>query len=130
MTSMTGGPEPLKTDALGRVRRPAAKRAEILDAFGRSGVSGVEFAARVGVKYPTLASWVQQRRRHGGAAAGTPPAKPAPQVRFLEAAVPPAPAAQDTPPVELVLPGGARLRLSGPAQVPLVAALLRGLAPC
>lgn len=59
---MTGVPEPLKTDAVGRVRTPAAKRAEILEAFERSGVSGVEFAALVGVKYPTFAAWVQARR--------------------------------------------------------------------
>jgi DNA-binding transcriptional regulator YiaG len=70
MTSMTDGPEPLKTDAVGRVRTPAAKRAEILAAFERSGVSGVEFAALIGVKYPTFASWLQARRRPRGEAAG------------------------------------------------------------
>jgi hypothetical protein len=54
-TPTTGGPEPLKADALGRVRTPAAKRAEILAAFERSGVSGVEFAVLVWVKHPTFA---------------------------------------------------------------------------
>jgi transposase-like protein len=122
---MKGGSEPMKGDTLGRVRTPSAKREEILDAFERSGVSGVEFAALVGVKYPTLASWIQQRRRRGGTTAGTSSAKPVPEVRFLEAAVPAGPA-----PLELELPGGVRLRVTEPAQVPLVVALLRGLGPC
>jgi transposase-like protein len=122
---MTDGPEPLKTDAVGRVRTPAAKRAEILAAFERSGVSGVEFAALIGVKYPTFASWLQARRRPRGEA-GTGPRPP---VRFVEAAVPPPPAEAQAP-VELELPGGVRLRLTEPAQVPLVVALLRGLRSC
>jgi hypothetical protein len=117
-----GGPEPLKADALGRVRTPAAKRAEFLAAFERSGVSGAEFAALVGVKYSTFASWRQERRRPRGA-----PCVDGPKVRFLEAAVP---AAKASPPMELELPGGARLRISAPAQVPLAVALLRGLGPC
>jgi hypothetical protein len=48
-------------------------------------------------------------------------------VRFVEAAVPPPEALA---PVELELPGHVKLRLTGPAQVPLVVALLRGLASC
>ena len=124
-TATTGGAEPLKADALGRVRTPAAKRAEILEAFERSGVSGAEFAALVGVKYSTFASWMQARRRPRGT-----PRAVRPPMRFLEAAVAPAPAAKDPPPVELELPGGVRLRVSSPAQVPLVVALLRGLGPC
>ena len=47
---MTGGVEPLKSDQLGRVRTPVAKREEILDAFERSGVSGAEFARLTGIK--------------------------------------------------------------------------------
>lgn len=113
----------MKADALGRVRTPAAKRGEILAAFERSGVSGAEFAALVGVKYSTFASWRQARPR------GTPRA-PRPKLRFLEAAVPLAPAVKGPPPLELELPGGLRLRLTEPAQVPLVVALLRGLGPC
>lgn len=122
-TPATEGLEPLKTDTLGRVRTPAAKRAEILAAFERSGMSGAEFAALIGVKYPTFASWRQARPW------GTPSVA-RPQVRFLEAALPPAPAAEGPPPVELELPGGVRLRLTSPTQAPLVVALLRGLASC
>lgn len=55
-------------DTLGRVRTPREKREQILDEYERSGMSGAAFAALVGVKYPTLASWIQQRRRNGAAA--------------------------------------------------------------
>jgi hypothetical protein len=48
-------------------------------------------------------------------------------VRFVEAAVTPPEASA---PVELELPGGVRLRLTEPSQVPLVVSLLRGLASC
>jgi hypothetical protein len=53
----------LKTDGLGRVRTPLAQREALLDAFGRSGLSGMKFAALHGVKYPSFANWVQQRKR-------------------------------------------------------------------
>lgn len=53
----------LVQDALGRVRMPREKREQILNEYERSGMSGVAFAAMVGVKYPTLATWVQQRKR-------------------------------------------------------------------
>ncbi len=65
MTSMKGGSGPLKTDVPGRVRTPLARREEILDAFEKSGLSGVAFAALTGVKYPTLANWIQRRRDRG-----------------------------------------------------------------
>ena len=53
----------LKRDALGRVRSDAARRDAVLDEFERSGLSGVKFAAVAGIKYATLASWFQRRRR-------------------------------------------------------------------
>ena len=105
----------LRADVRGRVRRSGAQRAEILAAFDQSGVSAAEFARLVGVKYPTLAGWLHRRGQPGKAPAG----------RFVEAAVTPA-----SVPVELELPGGVRLRLTEPGQVPLVVALLRGLGPC
>lgn len=112
----------VRADARGRVRMPAVKRAEILAAFDRSGVSAAEFARLVGVKYPTLAGWLHRRRRRPGEAGRDP----RPEVRFVEAAVPPpAPA-----PLELELPGQVKLRLTEPGQVALVVALLRGLASC
>ena len=59
----------LVQDTLGRVRTPREKREQIFDEYERSGMSVAAFAAFVGVKYPTLAWWVQQRRK-GRARAG------------------------------------------------------------
>lgn len=53
----------LKCDARGRVRTPREHQERMLDEFEKSGMSGVAFAAYVGVKYPTFASWVSRRRR-------------------------------------------------------------------
>jgi transposase-like protein len=63
--------ELLRVDVEGRVRTPAARREEILDEFERSGTSAAAFARAVGVKYPTLANWIQKRRQARGAVAET-----------------------------------------------------------
>ena len=65
MISMIAEPEPviLKIDGRGRVRTPVDQREGLLDAFERSGLSGMKFAALHGVKYPSFANWVQQRKR-------------------------------------------------------------------
>jgi transposase-like protein len=68
MTYTTTTGDILVQDALGRVRTPLEKREQILDEYERSGMSGAAFAALVGVKYPTLASWIQQRRKNGPSA--------------------------------------------------------------
>jgi hypothetical protein len=114
----------LKRDVLGRVRTPRAKREEILDEFEGSGVSGAEFAELAGIKYPTLASWVQRRRRRRGLAAR----KPKTRTCFLEAVVENAVACPV--PLGVELPGGVRLRITGPEQVPLTVQLIRSLASC
>ena len=68
MTNTTFADEVLKSDTLGRVHTPKARREALLEEFERSGVSGKKFAAMVGVNYQTFASWVQKRsearRRH------------------------------------------------------------------
>jgi transposase-like protein len=63
MTDTKTTAEILVQDTLGRVRTPREKRERILDEYERSGMSGAAFAALVGVKYPTLTSWIQQRRK-------------------------------------------------------------------
>jgi hypothetical protein len=35
-----------------------------LEEYDRSGMSGIKFAQYVGIKYSTLAYWLQSRRRH------------------------------------------------------------------
>jgi len=57
----------LKTDALGRVRTPAARREQSLAEFDPSGLSGAKFAEFVGVKYQMFVTWVQMRRWHAQA---------------------------------------------------------------
>ncbi len=74
----------LKVDVAGRVWTPRARREEVLDEFERSGMAAVKFAAFVGVKYPTFASWVQQRRRARAAGGVGPAVAP---VRWMEALV-------------------------------------------
>ena len=44
------GTNNFKTDGLGRVRTPLAQRELMLDAFERSGLSGMKFAAQHRVK--------------------------------------------------------------------------------
>jgi len=74
MTSMNAESVILKTDRQGRVRTPLAQREALLDAFECSGLAGIKFAALHGVKYPSFANWVQQRkRRRSMTAASTGP---------------------------------------------------------
>ena len=116
----------LKTDTLGRVKTPAARREQLLDEFERSGLSGAKFAALTGLKYQTLASWVQRRRKQGPPSARV--AAPAPQqLRWLEAVVDSA-AGADQAGLCVQLPGGARLEVNTPGQAVLAAELLRALA--
>ena len=58
MTHTTLPDEVLKSDALGRVRTPRARREALLLEFEKSGVSAKKFAALVGVNYQTFASGI------------------------------------------------------------------------
>jgi hypothetical protein len=53
----------LSQDARGRVLVSRERREALLEEYDRSGMSGVKFAQYVGIKYSTLASWLQKRRR-------------------------------------------------------------------
>jgi hypothetical protein len=118
----------LRTDARGRVHTPKARQERLLEEFARSGLSGPKFAKLAGIKYQTFAAWVLRRRQRAVAA---PPAKPPEPVRWLEAVVEPAATTPNQNGVALLLPGGARLELSEPKQLPLLVALLRALErPC
>ena len=124
----------LKTDVLGRVKTPAARREQLLDEFERSGLNGQKFAELVGIKYQTFATWAQKRRRQRGAyGAVKAPTRTTDKVRWLEAVVE---QAQNTVGREhavlvLRLPGGAQTELADSKQAPLAAALLRALeSPC
>ena len=54
----------LSQDARGRVLVSRERRESLLEEYDRSGMSGVKFAQYVGIKYSTLAYWIQSRRRH------------------------------------------------------------------
>ena len=118
----------LKIDTQGRVQTPPARRESLLDEFAKSGLSAKQFAELSGIKYPTLANWLQKRRRQG-----QPSVPPADTVKWLEAMVEQAqnPLAQSAASVVLRLPGGAQLELCEVKQLPLAAALVRALGqPC
>lgn len=123
----------LKTDRLGRVRTPVAQREALLDAFERSGLSGMKFAELHGVKYPSFANWVQQRKRRcqvgdsqAGGAGGS-------SVQWWEAVVDRSPVPADRAGtagggLRLELPGGLRMGITAADQVGWAAQLVRTLA--
>jgi hypothetical protein len=54
----------MSQDAQGRVLVSRERRESRLEEYDRSGMSGVKFAQYVGIKYSTLAYWLQSRCRH------------------------------------------------------------------
>jgi hypothetical protein len=87
MKPMQTGARLLPVDQNGRVRMPAAQRSAILAEFATSGMTGVAFAAHVGVKNPTFAGWIRQDRAVRGAERQPLRAKQVSQrLRFVEAA--------------------------------------------
>ena len=66
MAVMEAGSEILKVDEAGRVRTPPEKREAMLAEYERSGMTGVQFARFVGVRYSTLMYWLQKRRKEVG----------------------------------------------------------------
>ena len=125
----------IRTDVLGRVKTSAQRREQLLDEFERSGLSAVKYAELVGVKYQTLATWLQKRRRARGAYPEVPAKRvlKSESVQWLEAVVQEArhggPAAVESIVVEVR--GGGRVQISHSRQVALTAALLRELEkPC
>ena len=131
MTNMENTTEVvLKTDTIGRVFTPLERRRNLLEEFEKSGLSGTKFAALVGVKYSTFASWLQkQRRKNSNRGRGKDQAEGATQVRWLETVIEQAqsPADKGRLPVVVRLPGGASLEIATAGQVTLVAALLSAL---
>ena len=114
---------PVVADTEGRLRVTKAQKRDILAAFGQSGESLPRFARRVGLKYSTLARWVQLRRPR--------PANSKPPLRLLEAVVDPTSAPVPAPPLVVQLPGGVRVEVADEKQIALAASLLRALArPC
>ena len=115
---------PVIADTKGRLRVSKAQRRDILAALARSGESLPLFAQRTGIKYSTLANWVQRSRR--SQRSGRPP-----RLRLLEAVVASPQVAAAGTPLVLRLTDHGHLEIHEVGQVELAVALLRALAkPC
>jgi transposase-like protein len=132
MTSTTRTDEVLKQDRRGRVRVPQERREALLEEFGRSGLSAAAFARMAGIKYPTFANWLQQRRKAQRRSAAAPPEVVARggAIRLLEAVVEDHAerAGGSGAGLLIELPGGGRLTVSSPAHLAMAAELLALLA--
>jgi hypothetical protein len=116
----------MRRDKRGRVWTKPERREALLDEFGKSGLSGAEFARLSGVKYSTLQNWLQQRRRRTAE-----PGSGA--VRLLEAVVESGGAMEaavggGVGGLLIELPGGSRMRVETLAQLHLAAELLLTMA--
>jgi len=119
----------LKRDKVGRVRTPVEQQEVLVAEFLRSGLSAIQFAGLVGVRYSTFWTWVKNRRE-GAARTKRRAAK---KQRFVEVVVAEAERnpVQQAAPLHIVLPGGATLSLVHREQVLLAAELIKALAtPC
>jgi hypothetical protein len=125
--------EIFKTDTAGRVRVPRARREALLDEFERSGASGAQFAAYVGVKYSTFAAWAHKRRRQtalaqAGAASEEPAKQAAAPIRWWETVLEGEPKpSSEAEVLQVRLPGGAQLHIANGSQAALAAVLLEQL---
>ena len=92
----------MKANRRGRLRFSRKQRIALLQAYQTSGLSGSRFAALHGVKYPTLANWVQKSKHT---------AAPRPKMlSFIAAEVLPGPESSNTGPLEVILPGGGMIK--------------------
>ena len=139
MTSLSEPEELLKMDARGRVLASRERREALLEEFGKSGMSGAQFARWAGINYKTFCAWQHRRRR----AAGQPISKPrgveladSGPVKLVEAVLGEAAGCNDSKGLGLGcgrpgsgglavdLPGGCRLWLESPAHLAMAAELV------
>jgi transposase-like protein len=121
----------IKSDRRGRLRYTAQQREALVKACQASGLSTPRFAALHGVKYQTLAAWIHRHKPAGNPKRPCLP-QPAPLL-LIPAELDPSASSGATSPLELILPGGAKLAITAPGHIPLAAALIRELAnprPC
>ena len=107
----------VKSDRAGRTRYTRQYKHEVLEAYESSSLSAPAFARQCGIKYPTFAAWIAQRK-HGEAKTDHEGSA------FLFAEVS---TGTGGPALEVRLPGGAVARASDADQIRLLATLLRQL---
>jgi hypothetical protein len=128
MTFVNGSEEVLKQDRRGRVRVSRERRESVLDEFERSGLSGAKFARLAGINYQTFAGWVQRRklsRREVDGSVAPPMVTGAGTVRLFEAVLADGRSSLGRGVLQVELVGGSRVIIESPAQLPLVAELVR-----
>jgi transposase-like protein len=123
-TNGAGETEVIKLDRLGRSRYTKEYRIQVLDAFERSELTGQAFARHCGVKYQTLATWVQKRKKATRSELEANALPAAPSFLLAELRDESSPAG-----LKVSLPGGAVLYASSHEQVPLLVELLKALCP-
>jgi hypothetical protein len=122
--------EIMSQDSQGRVLVSRERRESLLEEYDRSGMSGVKFAQYVGIKYSTLAYWLQSRRRRRQrekllmkAGEDTEPGKS--NGGWIEAVVENgSPARASTGALRIYFAGGAYCQISSAGEAALAAELL------
>ena len=104
----------------GRLRLPAAARAELLEAYDHSGMTAMAFARLHGLKYPTFIAWLAKRRRSGQPLADDSAHVGAPLAGFAEVVG----IEQAAAPLRVQLAGGMVLEIHSRAALPMAAELL------
>ncbi len=111
----------VKADRAGRTRYTDQYKAEVLEAFAGSSLSGPAFARQCGIKYPTFAAWAAKARREDRPNQSAAPAGP-----FIIAEIGQE-GAVGSESLEVRLPGGATALAGTSRQVVLLAELLKSL---
>src|SRR6478609_1131326 len=99
----------LKSDCRGRLRYSAEQRATLVEAYQSSGLSGPRFAAIHGVKYQTLAGWLQKHKKSASSAGSAAPPHPA-FLSLVPAELHVAPSSSVS--MDILLPGGTKLAIN------------------
>ena len=101
----------------------------MLREYEGSGMSGVEYAEYIGVKYPTFASWVQKERREkkGGPVPGEIEPVEKPVLEWVEAVVEKEGESPTTGGLVIRLRGGEEMTIRDVAEVRLAVEVLRQL---
>lgn len=115
----------MKTDRRGRLRYTPEQKKTMVGAYLASGLSAPRFAALHGVNYQTLVSWIKKGKMTGSVEPlrSSHPAL----LSLVPAEIEHSTAVAAGWAMEVLLPGGTKLAIHSPGQIPLAAALIREL---